>query len=114
MDEGGPLEKGAKPAALKAVSWIEAALQAGLGRKGRARPDLARAALRDAAADAGGEQLESWLEAIAAELQNNSAPVVPEEMAEAIAARIIADRRLSLDAHKRIEGGTIRNLFRRP
>ena len=113
MIEAAPPEEGDKPPGTEAVSWIEAALQAALGAKGGARPDLARRALRDAPAAPAGEQLESWLEAVAAELENNAAALVPDEMVEAIAARILADRRLSLGAHRRIDGRAIRNLVRR-
>ncbi len=92
----------------EAVSRIEAALQAGLGA-GAARPDLARKALS-------GEtdlHVEAWLEAVAAELQSSSAVLVPEDMVEAIAERMLANPRKSIGAHAKIEGGAVRNLVRR-
>ena len=94
-----------------AVSRIEAALQAGLGA-GDARPDLARRALAGgpAAADL---HLESWLEAVAAELQSNAAAIVPDEMVEAIAERMMANPEKSLGAHRKISGGLTRNVARR-
>lgn len=110
---GGPHDdnRDAKPPIGEAVSWIEAALQAGLGRSGRARPDLARQALAGAP-EKPYDHLEAWLEAVAAELHSNSAALVPEDMVEAIAARLVADPKTSLGAHARIEGETIQKLVR--
>lgn len=101
----------AKPQISEAVSRIEAALQAGLGGGG-ARPDLARRALSAGPPEAD-LHIEQWLEAVAAELQSNSAVLVPEDMVDAIAERMMADPGKSLGAHGKIEGGFIRNLVRR-
>lgn len=90
------------------VSAIEAALQAGLGG-GAARPDLARKAL----AGAGSEQLEAWLEAVARELGANASALVPEEMVEAIAEKMLADRGQSLRAHRLIQGRAVGALVKR-
>ena len=102
---GPPLEE--------ALSRIEAALQAGLGRRGAARPDLARKALLQGAAQAD-LHLDAWLEAVAAELDSAAAALVPEDMVEAIAARMLADPIRSLGAHAKIDEPVIRNLVRRP
>jgi hypothetical protein len=91
-----------------ALTRIEAALQAGLGGSGEARPDLARAALGGADA-----QLEAWLEAVAAEL-NRGGALVPEDMVEAIAGRMLANPGQSLGAHRRIEGRSLEELVPRP
>ena len=111
---GGPRKSdgNAKPLMGEAVSRIEAALQAGLGAGGT-RPDLARRALADVP-DEADLHIENWLEAVAAELQSSSAALVPDEMVEAIAERMMANPKKSLGAHAGIEGGAIRNLVRRP
>ncbi len=111
---GGPRKSdaNAKPPIGEAVSRIEAALQAGLGAGG-ARPDLARRALADVP-DEADLHIERWLEAVAAELHSSSAVLVPDDMVEAIAERMIAEPKKSLGAHGKIEGGAIRNLVRRP
>ena len=96
----------------EAVSRIEAALQAGLGGSGGKRPDLARQALAGTRPETD-VHLEAWLEAVAAELQSNAAVLVPEDMGEAIAARMTADPRRSIGAHAKIEDDIIRNLIRR-
>ncbi len=102
------------PPLRAALSRIEAALQAGLGAGASgARADLAREALRDGD-PAPDRHLEAWLEAVAAELQSTSAALVPADMVEAIAARMIADPKSSLRAHGNVEGKAIRNLVRRP
>jgi len=87
------------------VTAIEAALQAGLGGGG-ARPDLARRAL----GETGSDQIEAWLEAVAHELAAGAGALVPEEMVEAIAEKMLADRGQSLRAHRRVEGRAIREL----
>lgn len=115
MGEREAAKDGKQPAGtVDAVSWIEAALQAGLGASGVARPDLAREALREAKPVAGEEHLEAWLEAVALELQTSSAALVPDEMIEAIATSIMANRRQSLEAHRKIESRAIETLVRRP
>ena len=83
------------------VSAIEAALQAGLGG-GIARPDLARRALVESDCP----ELEAWLEAVARELEAGSA-VVPTDMVEAIAEKMLANRNQSLRAHRHIAGRTL-------
>lgn len=92
----------------EALSRIEAALQAGLGTDGSARPDLARKAL--AAGPEPDEQLEAWLEAVAAELQSSKAALVPADMVEAIAERMRSNRNQSLGAHRRIDGSALQAL----
>jgi hypothetical protein len=91
-----------------ALSRIEAALQAALGGSGEARPDLARAAL-----GGGDVHLEAWLEAVAAELGRGGA-IVPDDMVEAIAARMIANPDQSLGAHRGIAGRNLDKLVPRP
>ena len=111
---GGPRKSDgdAKPPIGEAVSRIEAALQAGLGAGG-ARPDLARRALAGAPSEAD-LQIEAWLEAVAAELQSSAAVLIPEDMVEAVAERMMAEPGKSLNAHGKIEGGSFGNLVRRP
>ena len=101
------------PPVHDAIERIEAALQAALSTDGAARPRAARYALAgpDGKPDA---QIEAWLEAIAAEIQSSSACLVPEDMADAIAGRLLADRGRLLEAHGRICGHTVGNLVRRP
>lgn len=102
----------ADPAMGEALSRIEAALQAGLAAaEGSARPDLARKVL--ASKSQPDEQLEAWLEAVAAELQSSSAALVPDDMVEAIAERMRSNRDQSLGAHGRIDGSVLRALVRR-
>ncbi len=104
--------KGSDPPAIEAVSWLEAALQAGLGAPQGPRPDLARQALAETAPpDA---PIEAWLEAVAAELELNAAVLIPDDMIEAVAARIIADRGRSLRAHARLHGNSVRGLLPGP
>lgn len=107
------LEGRTKPPVKGAVSRIEAALQAALGGNGETRADRAREALRGGAADPD-MHIEAWLEAVASELQSGAGVLVPEEMVDAIAERMMADPGGSLRAHGKIEGGSIRNLVRRP
>jgi hypothetical protein len=98
-----------KADAGKAVSWLEAALQAGLGADDGPRPDLARQALAQGApVDA---PIEAWLEAVAAELASNAAVLIPDDMVEAVAARIVADRGGSLRAHARLHGDAVMDLL---
>jgi hypothetical protein len=108
-------DKEAAPAPLahQAMERIEAALQAALSTDGAARPRAARSALAgpDGRPD---PQIEAWLEAVAAEIQSSSACLVPEDMADAIAARLLADRGQLLEAHGRISGASVQNLVRRP
>jgi hypothetical protein len=108
-------DKPAAPAALpkEAMERIEAALQAALSTDGAARPRAARYALAgpDGRPDA---QIEAWLDAVAAEIQSSSACLVPSDMADAIAAHLLADRGRLLEAHGRISGHTVGNLIRRP
>ncbi len=101
-----------KPPVREALSRIEAALQAALCGNGQDRADLARQALRGDAADRD-VHIEAWLEAVAVELQFGAGALVPEDMVEAIAERMIADPRRSMLAHGKIEGGSIENLVRR-
>lgn len=110
---GGPRKSNAeaKPPIDEAVSRIEAALQAGLGA-GSARPDLAREALVGAPSEAD-LHVEAWLEAVAAELRSSAAVLVSDDMAEAIAERMVANPGKSLEAHSKIDGETFRNLVRR-
>ena len=96
----------------EAVSWIEAALQAGLGADDGPRPDLAREALAGTAPD--DAPIEAWLEAVAAELQANAAVLIPDDMVEAVAARIIADRGRSLRAHAGLREVSVRDLLPKP
>ena len=108
---GGPRKSDgeAKPAPIReAVSRIEAALQAGLGGGG-ARPDLARQAL-----PVSPEDVEAWLEAVAAELRSSASVLVSEELVGAIAERMMEDPKRSLGAHSKIDDDLIRNLTRRP
>ena len=103
----------AVPPAHEAMERIEAALQAALSTDGAARPRAARYALAgpDGQLDA---QIEAWLEAVAAEIQSSSACLVPEDMADAIAGRLLADRGRLLDAHGRISERSVQNIVRRP
>ena len=97
----------------EALSRIEAALQAALGSEGRACGNRARQALGGDAADPD-VHIEAWLEAVASELQSGVGALVPDEMVETIAERMLADPRRSIGAHAKISDGTIRNLARRP
>ena len=106
------LEDRKKPPVREAVSRIEAALQAALCGNERDRADLARQALRGDSADRD-VHLEAWLEAVACELQFGAGALVPEDMVEAIAERMMADPGRSVRAHGRIEGEAIQNLVRR-
>ena len=101
-----------KPSIREALSRIEAALQAALCGNGKPRADLARQALRG---DPGDRDLhiEAWLEAVASELQLGAGVLVPEEMVEAIAERMMADPLRSMRAHGNIESESIQNLIRR-
>lgn len=101
-----------KPPVREAVSRIEAALQAALCGNEKERADLARQALRGDATDRD-VHIEAWLEAVASELQFGAGALVPEEMVEAIAERMMADPRRSMRAHGKVEGGSIQNLVRR-
>jgi hypothetical protein len=111
---GGPrkTDAHAKPRIGEAVTRIEAALQAGLGA-GAARPDLARQALGAGPAEPD-VHLEAWLEAVAAELRSSTAVLVPDDMVEAIAQRMMANPEKSIGAHGKIADGLTRNLTRRP
>ena len=110
MTGDGKLSMEADPGVSETLTRIEAALQAGLGADGSARPDLARRAL--AAKSDPDEQLEAWLEAVAVELQSSSVAVVPADMVEAIAERMRANRDQSLGAHGRIDGNLLQALVR--
>jgi len=101
------------PPAHDAIERIEAALQVALSTDGATRPRAARYALAgpDGRLDA---QIEAWLDAIAAEIQTSSACLVPEDMADAIADLLLADRGRLLEAHGRIDGEAVQNLVRRP
>ena len=101
-----------KPPVREAVSRIEAALQAALCGDQNERADLARQALR-VDLNEPDVHIEAWLEAVASELQFGAGALVPEEMVEAIAERMMADPRRSMRAHGKIEGGSIQNLVRR-
>lgn len=105
---GGP-----SPPAHEAMERIEAALHAALGADAAARPEAARKAL-DHKGDQPDAQLEAWLEAVAAEMQSSSAVLVPDDMVDAIAERLLADRGRLLEAHGKISGEAIRNLVPRP
>ena len=94
---------------VEAMSWIEAALQAGLGASDGPRPDLARESLAETAPS--DEPIEAWLEAVAAELQTNAAVLIPDDMVEAVAARIVADRGKSLRAHAGLREDSVRDLL---
>lgn len=117
MDDEVRAEGGA--AGGEAVSWIEAALQAGLGADGGARPDLARQALREArGGESGGGEAptEAWLEAIAAELDALAVRVAepgPGGAVRAVAARMRGSPAQSRGAHARIESDKIGDLVRR-
>lgn len=122
MDDDDRAEEDGRPPGAapggEAVSWIEAALQAGLGGDGAARPDLARQALRglppDAAGAGGDCPVEAWLEAVAVEF-GALAPggADPEAPVRAVAARMRGSRAESLGAHARIESEKIGDLVRR-
>ena len=101
-----------KPPVREAVSRIEAALQAALCGNGEERADRARQALRGDAADRD-VHIEAWLEAVAVELQFGAGALVPEEMVEAIAERMLADPGRSMRAHGKVEGASIQNIVRR-
>lgn len=88
------------------VSAIEAALQAGLGG-GAARPDLARRALVEADCP----HLEAWLEAVARELETGAA-LIPADLVDTVAEKMLANRPQSLRAHHRIERSVIGALTR--
>lgn len=110
MTTRGIRRNGPDPPIGEALSRIEAALQAGLGENGRARPDLARKALAPGAEpDA---LLEAWLESVAAELQSTGAAVIPPDTVEAVAERILSNRKQSLGAYGRIDGSIIEPLVR--
>lgn len=96
MSGSGTADDGAKPHTVEAVSWIEAALQAALASEASARPARAREALRNAGPP--DLALEAWLEGVAAELDGASAVLVPEDMIDAIAARMIANRAQAVQA----------------
>ena len=100
------------PPVREALSRIEAALQAALCGNGKERADLARQALRGDSADHD-VHIEAWLEAVATELQFGAGALVPEELVEAIAERMMADPHRSMRAHGKIEGGSIQNIVRR-
>jgi hypothetical protein len=112
MSGFGKSEGGKKPPVREALSRIEAALHAALCGNGRARADLARQALRGDAADRD-PHIEAWLEAVASELQSGAGVLVPEDMVEAIAERMMADPLRSMRAHANIEGKNLQNLIRR-
>ena len=95
-----------------AVIRIEAALQAALGSEGGSASDRARQALLGDAPAPPDAHLEKWLEAVAAELQSASGALVPDDMVEAIAARMVADPERSLGAHGNIQSNAIGNLVR--
>ena len=101
------------PPAPQAIDRIEAALQAALSTKGPERPRAARYALAgpDGKIDS---QIEAWLDAVAAEINSSSACLVPEDMADAIAGRLLADRGRLLEAHGRISERSVQNIVRRP
>ena len=111
MAEAAKSDGRTKPPIGEALSRIEAALQAGLGG-GAARPDLARQALGGGQAEAD-LHIEAWLEAVAAELKSSSAVLVPEELVEAIAERMMAEPKKTLGAHAGIAGENIQNLVDR-
>lgn len=110
--ETGRFERGgdgARDARDSAISSIEAALEAALGGGNGARPDLARQVLQGRAPD---PHVERWLESIAVELQASGSALVPVDIADLVAKRIVSDRRKSLDAHARIRRSTVRTLIR--
>ena len=110
MKKNKPVRPEAAPV-HEAIERIEAALQAALGADGAPRPEVARLALgRGAHPDA---QLEAWLEAVAAEIRSSASALVPEDMVEAIAERLLVDRARLLEAHGRVSGPSVRNLVRR-
>jgi len=100
------------PPGPEAIERIEAALQAALSTDGPSRPRAARYALAgpDGKIDA---QIEAWLDAVAAEIQSSSACLVPEDMADAIADRLLADSGRLLEAHGRISEQSFQNIVRR-
>ena len=104
---------GTGPPIDEAIDRIEAALQAALGAEAGLRPQVARSTLDRSGAQPD-TQLEAWLEAVAAEIRSSSAVLVPEDMVEAIAGRLLADRGRLLEAHGKISGEAIQNLVRRP
>lgn len=114
MEAIGQSDEDGRPSLGEAVPWIEAALQAALGTEGRTRPDLAREVLDQAPREKSKLDLDAWLDAVALELQRNCAVLVPDKMVEAIAKRMLADRRGSLGAHAGIEERGIENLVLRP
>ena len=110
MKKNKPISHEAAPV-HEAIERIEAALHAALGADANVRPEVARKVLgRGAHPDA---QIEAWLEAVAAEIQSSASALVPEDMVEAIAERLLADRGRLLEAHGRISGPSVRNLVRR-
>jgi hypothetical protein len=112
MDADPPESDGGSPIA-EAISWIEAALQAGLGEDEGARIDRLRQALRTAVPPEGDGRLEAWLEAVALELDQAGAAGTPNGLGKAAAARLLAHPSLSRGAHRNIEARAVRNLLPR-
>jgi hypothetical protein len=112
MDGDPPESDGATPVA-EAISWIEAALQAGLGEDEGARIERLREALRTAVPPEGDGRLEAWLEAVALELDEAAAAGTPKGLGKAAAARLLAHPALSRGAHRGIEARAVRNLVPR-
>ncbi|SMF72700.1 hypothetical protein [Allosphingosinicella indica] len=93
-----------------AIERIEAALRSALSARGEARRANAREAL---AGDSGSNvHLEAWLEAVAVELQSGRSAMVPDDMVDVIAQRMLADRGRSLGAHAQLDAVSARNLIR--
>ncbi|MGE5723140.1 MAG: hypothetical protein ACM3YM_11845 [Sphingomonadales bacterium] len=103
-------DDGTRDARDSAISSIEAALEAALGGGDGARPDLARQVLQGRAPD---PHVERWLESIAVELQASGSALVPNDMADLVAKRIVSNRSKSLGAYARVRRSTVRTLMRR-
>jgi hypothetical protein len=93
----------------RAISTIEAALRAALSDGGKLRPTLAREVLSGGVAD---PHLERWLESVAAELQNAGGALVPDDLVDLLARRMLAERRKSLEAHGAVSRSLVRALNR--
>ena len=110
MVNSGTSKDEAVPEPREVVAWIDAVL----GTEGKTRAQFARQILDEARRAPADHKLKAWLEAVAIELQEGSAPPASGQRAKAIAAHIRANPRQSSRAHARIDRRTMRNLVRRP